>query len=151
MGSSTAAFLYLALGPQAHVCKIRSVPLAPCQNFHSKPSDRVEPHQPVTEAGVSLGLPLSVRPPRRAQELKHMCKLNRHPNSLPYTKQFKWYSLERWQVLMSLSVLLRQEERDWKTETRDGRLFTPHPPSVFLVTHFHWQWGKVLIRTLHLR
>ncbi len=31
-----------------------------------------------------------------------MRKLNRHPNSLSYTKQFKWYSLERWQVLMRL-------------------------------------------------
>lgn len=73
------------------------------------------------EAGVSLGLPLSVRPPRRAQELKHMRKLNRHPNSLPYTKQFKWYSLERWQVLMSLSVL----QRGWETGRGMEALFSP--------------------------
>lgn len=53
----------------------------------------------------------ALHPPRRAQELKHMRKLNRHPNSLPYTKQFKWYSLERWQVLMSLSVLHRGRQR----------------------------------------
>lgn len=104
--------LYLALGLHACVRKIHLVPLPPCQNFHSKPSDRVEPHQPVTKASVSLGLPLSVRPPRRAQELKHMRKLNRHPNSLPYTKQFKWYSLERWQVLMSLSVRQKGRRRE---------------------------------------
>lgn len=73
----------------------------------------------------------ALRPPRRAQELKHMRKLNWHPNSLAYTKQFKWYSLERWQVLMSLSVLwrgrerLRDRVRGWRT------LFFFLTPSVF--------------------
>lgn len=93
------------------VCLPVSVCYASCKNFFSKSSDQVKLRQPVTEAGISLGLPLSVHPARQAQELKHMRKLNRHPNSLPYTKQFKWYSLERWQVLMSLSVLQRGRER----------------------------------------
>lgn len=68
------------------LCVCGSLSPPPHQNFHSNPADRVEARQPVTEAGVSLGLLLCVRPPRRAQELKHMHKLNRHPNSLPYTK-----------------------------------------------------------------
>lgn len=118
---------YLLFRLHACVC----VCCVPCENFFSKPSDQVGPRQPVTEAGVSLGLPLSVRPARQAQELKHMRKLNRHPNSLPHTKQFKWYSLERWQVLMSLSVLQRGRERAMErlSEGMDDcfiYLFFPH-------------------------
>lgn len=84
----------------------------------------------------------ALRPPRRAQELKHMCKLNRHPNSLPYTKQFKWYSLERWQVLMSLSVLQRERER-LRDRVRGWRtlLFFVVSPISFLSTVFRGHPG----------
>lgn len=109
-----------------------SLPPPSCQNFPSKPPDRVEPRQPVRQASVSLGLPLSVRPPRRAQELQHMRELNRHPNSLPYTKQFKWYSLELWQVLMSLSVPQKESERR---------------RNPFLATLFHGRSGRKPIST----
>ncbi len=51
---------------------------------------------------ASLPFSICLYSPSQAEELKHMRKLNRHPNSLSYTKQFKWYSLERWQVLMRL-------------------------------------------------
>lgn len=84
----------------------------------------VGPCQPVTKAGFSLGA-AALRPtgPRQAPQLEHMRKLNRHPNSLPYTKQFKWYSLERWQVLMSLSLWQRGEgESHEETESGDGQL-----------------------------
>lgn len=67
------------------VCMLVCVVLA-CENFFSKPSDQVGPRQPVTEAGVSLGLPLSIRPARQAQELKHMRKLNRHSKLTPIHK-----------------------------------------------------------------
>lgn len=85
----------------------------------------------------------ALRPPRRAQELKHMCKLNRHPNSLTYTKQFKWYSLERWQVLMSLSVLWRERERlrDRVRGWRTLRFFLCFPPISFLSTVFRGHPG----------
>lgn len=120
---------YLLL-PSAHVCAgvcvCARVRLS-CflwENGCLKPSDRCRALQACHQSWLFIrGCRSPAGRPRQAPQLEYMHKLNRHPNSLPYTKQFKWYSLERWQVLMSLSLWQRGEgESHEETESGDGQL-----------------------------
>lgn len=94
------------------------------ENRCLKPSDRCRALPACHQSWLFIrGCRSPAGQPRQAPQLEYMHKLNRHPNSLPYTKQFKWYSLERWQVLMSLSLWQRGEgESHEETESRDGQL-----------------------------